>query len=291
MPRKPALPPPFRDRGDSRRPTPSTRRHPAPDTLRLADSSTSSEQLEEPPVLVAATHQPGQEGASPPLSANRIVGSWILALSLAAVIASALQVYSGQRDYGFFVLSLTFVTCFGAAWTDIATRRIPNTLTYPAIILGLALNGVVAPILEAVGSRPATIWLGSPGALSSAQGFGLCALVGILSFIARGLGGGDVKLLGAVGALLGLSTTVAVLFNTLLVAAVLGALNWLFAGTLMRRLQSLAGAVYFSVVLRSNLRTLYAFKATEGPFALSLLAGLALAQFVALHQVIFSVSW
>lgn len=244
-----------------------------------------------PDVLVPATHAPGDEGATATLSASRIAAGWVLLLSCAAVLAAAWQVGSGQREHGYFLLSLCFVVCFAATWVDIATRRIPNVLTYTAILLGLALNGLLPLLLERLDQRAALVWLGSSGALDCIQGFGLCAAIGISSFLVRGLGGGDVKLLAAVGALIGFQAVVVVLFNTLLVAAVLGVANWTLGGQLMRRLQALAGAVYFSVVLRSNLRTLYGFKATEGPFALSLLLGLVLAQFVALHRLLLSVGW
>ncbi len=206
-------------------------------------------------------------------------------------MASALQISSGQREHGFFLLSLCLIVCFAATWGDIATRRIPNTLTYPAILLGLGLNGILPGVLAGLGLAAAQVWLGSPGAIDCLQGFGLCAVIGIVSFMARGLGGGDVKLLAAVGALIGFDAVVAVLFNTLLIAAVLGIANWTLRGSLLRRMQKFACAIYFSVVLRSDMRAVYAFKPTEGPFALSLLIGLVLAQFVALHRVLLSVGW
>lgn len=219
------------------------------------------------------------------------MATWIVALSLAAVLASVLQVASGQREHGFFLLSLCLVVCFGATWVDVATRRIPNVLTYPAILLGLLLNGALPLVLDQFNVPAARIWLASSGTIDCLQGFGLCAAIGIVSFMARGLGGGDVKLLAAVGALIGFSAVIGVLFNTLAVAAVLGIANWAVSGSLMRRVQSLASAIYFSVVLRGDLRTVYTFKSTEGPFALSLLIGLVMAQFVALHRVLLAAGW
>ena len=61
--------------------------------------------------------------------------------------------------------------------------------------------------------------------------------------------------------------------------------------SLMRRVQGFASAIYFSVVLRGDMREVYDFKATEGPFALSLLIGLVMAQFFALHTLLLSIGW
>lgn len=225
------------------------------------------------------------------LSGTRLLSSWVLALSCAMVLASALQIRSGQREQGYFVFSLCLVVCFAAAWSDVATRRIPNVLTYPAILLGLALNGVLPLVLEAAGARSALVLLGSSGSFDCFQGFGACAGIGIVSFMARGLGGGDVKILAAVGALLGLSQVMGVLFNTLLIAAVLGIANWALRGGLMKRLQGFVGAIYFSIVLKGDMRSVYRFGASEGPFALSLLLGLISYQFVSLYQVLMSFGW
>ena len=255
-----------------------------------AEAEAELELLDAPRAGVGDAARDGQAPVQS-ASASSSAAPWVLAFSVAAVIASALQLASGQAERGYFLLALVFVVCFAAAWSDVATRRIPNALSYPAILVGLALNGVAPTLLERIDAQAAIVWLGSSGAADCFQGFGLCALIGIVSFMARGLGGGDVKLLAAVGALMGFDAVVAVLFNTLLVAALIGAVNWAVGGQLMRRAQGLAHAIYFSVVMRSDMRAVYRFRPTEGPFALSLLIGLVTAQFVALHRVIFSVAW
>jgi Flp pilus assembly protein protease CpaA len=264
---------------------------PSPADTPIAGEESALEDTAAPAVLIPATHVPGEEGATEGPSTSRIAASWVIAFTCAALLAATLQLASKQREYGFFLLSLTFVIAVAAAGSDISTRRIPNILTYPAVLIGLALNGALPLVLSKFELHAAEVWLGASGSLDCVQGFGLCAAIGVVSFMARGLGGGDVKLLAAVGALMGFQASIAILGNTLLIAAVLGIANWAFRGGLMTRLQSLASAVYFSVVFKSNMRSVYAFKATEGPFALSLLLGLTLAQFVALHRVILSVGW
>ncbi len=245
----------------------------------------------EPELEVLAPPTGSESSASDRASTTQVATAWILALSVAAISAAGLQYASKQTDYGFFLLALCIVIVFGATWSDVATRRIPNVLTYPAIILGFAFNGVLPFLVERWHLDTAEVFLGASGTLECVQGFGLCAAIGIVSFMARGLGGGDVKLLAAVGAMIGFASVVAVLFNTLLVAAVIGILNWLVGGTLMRRLQGLAHSIYFSIIMRADMREVYRFRPTESPFALSLLIGLISAQFVALHQRIWEVSW
>jgi prepilin peptidase CpaA len=216
---------------------------------------------------------------------------WVLGACLAAVVAAGLQLWSGQARYGFFLLTMCFAVCIVAAWLDVATRKIPNVLTYPAVLIGLTLNALAPPVLEALGADVAVVWLGATGLRDGLLGFGLCAVIGIVSFIARGLGGGDVKLLAAVGAMLGLDAVIAVLFNTLLVAALIGLANWAVRGTLMARAQVLANNLLMMAVTRRGMKAAYPFKSTEAPFGLALLIGLTLAQFVAVHRALLSVGW
>jgi prepilin peptidase CpaA len=71
---------------------------------------------------------------------------------------------------------------------DIRTRRIPNWLVLPGLLLGFAVNG----ILE-----------GWPGLLHAGAGFGLALLVYVPLYLLRAMGAGDVKLMATVGAIVG----------------------------------------------------------------------------------------
>jgi prepilin peptidase CpaA len=75
----------------------------------------------------------------------------------------------------------------GAAWWDVRERRIPNLLTVSGFFLALLLR---VPL--GLGS----IWAGLAGA-------GIALALSLVFFLAGGMGGGDVKLLVAVGAFLG----------------------------------------------------------------------------------------
>ncbi len=93
------------------------------------------------------------------------------------------------------------------AYWDLRYRKIPNWATLPAIILGLGLNGLV---------------LGWGGMKTSGLGFlvGFGAL--LILFVLSWMGGGDVKLMAAVGALKGYPFVVSALFYSLIVGVVIG---------------------------------------------------------------------
>lgn len=86
---------------------------------------------------------------------------------------------------------------------DWRSRRIPNWLTMPALIVGLTAN---------------ILGWGWPGARAALEGCGI-GLGALLPFVmARGLGAGDWKLMGALGALLGPQRTIVVLLGTVLIS-------------------------------------------------------------------------
>lgn len=213
---------------------------------------------------------------------------WIVGVALAVVAASAAQILFRSTEQGLFVPVASFMLCAAGAAVDTASRRIPNLLTYPAILLALAINVLLVPLLERLGGQTALAWLGSPGAKESLLGFGLCALIGILAFMARGLGGGDVKLLGALGALIGLGAVIPVLLNTLVIAAIIGVINWTVRGELVARVQVVALGLLNTMFTKRGLAKAYPFRRTEAPFGVSLLLGLVSAQFIAVHQLVLS---
>jgi prepilin peptidase CpaA len=75
-----------------------------------------------------------------------------------------------------------------ACMTDLKSRRIPNVLTFGASAAGFVYHGLTGGVL-AVGD--------------SASGWMAGLLIFIVPFALRGLGGGDVKLLAALGAWVG----------------------------------------------------------------------------------------
>lgn len=111
-----------------------------------------------------------------------------------------------------FLICALAVAAVGAA-EDIRWRRVPNWLTYGAILSALTLK---------------TFALGWPGFTSSLIGLFAGAAIPILLFALGGIGGGDVKLMGAVGAWVGFSQVLDVLAVAAVAAALagLGLLAW-----------------------------------------------------------------
>jgi len=87
----------------------------------------------------------------------------------------------------YLTLAALVVLAAAAAWWDVRERRIPNALTVVGLAAALLLR---APL--GLGS----VWAGLVGA-------GIALLLSLVLFLAGGMGGGDVKLLAAVGAFLG----------------------------------------------------------------------------------------
>lgn len=126
-----------------------------------------------------------------------------------------------------------------AAITDMRSGRIPNWLTLPLVALGLIANS----------------WLrGIWGATESAVGLLLCAGVPWAVFrISRGraIGGGDVKLFGALGSLLGPMPGLEIELGALLLLLVFALVRLAFAGRIWR---TVVGSVRLVVAPLSKTR-------------------------------------
>ena len=88
-------------------------------------------------------------------------------------------------------------------YNDVRYRRIPNVLVLTALIAGLSIN---------------TVFGGLNGLGNSALGFGVAFIPMLLFHIFGGMGAGDVKLMGAIGSILG----VGVMPMTLVLIVLLG---------------------------------------------------------------------
>lgn len=93
-----------------------------------------------------------------------------------------------------------------AAWTDLRSRRIPNWLTVPGLIVGLAVNWAVG---------------GGSGLKASLLGAGLGLLLLLPFVLLRSLGAGDWKLAGALGAFAGPGLLVDLLLGSVFVAGIM----------------------------------------------------------------------
>jgi len=124
------------------------------------------------------------------------------------------------------VLSIVIVA---VVW-DLATRRIPNWLTFGAAIAALAVHAYFA---------------GWPGIGMTLAGW----LVGVAFFFPvfalGGMGAGDVKLLGAVGAWLGPIAVIWVALFSGIAGGVMGILVAAFAGYLTQAFRNVWGLLLF----------------------------------------------
>jgi prepilin peptidase CpaA len=93
-----------------------------------------------------------------------------------------------------------------AGWLDWRFRKIPNWLTVPGLVLGLVLSGTLGR------------W---PGLKASLEGAGFCLAILLPFVLVRGLGAGDWKLMGALGAFLRWPIVPVVLLGTVLIAGVM----------------------------------------------------------------------
>ena len=93
-----------------------------------------------------------------------------------------------------------------AGWMDLRSRRIPNSLTVPGLLLGVAVNALAG---------------GWPGVKASLLGAGLGLLV-LLPFVyLRSLGAGDWKLAGALGGFVGPAVLADLLMGSVFVAGIM----------------------------------------------------------------------
>jgi prepilin peptidase CpaA len=134
------------------------------------------------------------------------------------------------------IWSATLVLTAVAAYTDLLERRIPNWLTAPGLFVGLTLHAWLA---------------GWRGVLTSLEGAGLALVILLPLVLMRGLGAGDWKLMGAVGAFLGpwmmLFVLVASFFVTGLVSIVRMAAMGKMKSTLRNMMVLVQGFIAFGM--------------------------------------------
>jgi prepilin peptidase CpaA len=151
-----------------------------------------------------------------------------------------------------------------AGFTDWRSRRIPNWLTVCGLLLGIVVNSLTR---------------GWPGARDSLLGASL-GLALLLPFVLmRSLGAGDWKLVGALGAFLGPSHLITVLFATVLVAGLMALILVIWKRRMTQTLRNIAHmiAAVFSFHLPGPEVSL------DNPEALKIPFGVAAAIAVFLH--------
>ncbi|MFC7063860.1 A24 family peptidase [Halobacillus seohaensis] len=125
------------------------------------------------------------------------------------------------------ILTIVLIICF---ITDIRSRKIYNVITLPAVLLGLIIH---------------TIINGWQGLLFSGSGLLVGGGLLFILFVFGAMGAGDVKLLAAIGSLMGTNFV----FYTFIYAALIGGL---VAFVLLFRKKKLSGffqQIFFSIFI------------------------------------------
>lgn len=122
---------------------------------------------------------------------------------------------------------------------DLTQKKIPNFITFPGMVLGLI----------------SYIYLdGLAGFLFSLQGLGLGIALFFIPFAMGGMGAGDVKLMGAIGALTGTYFVLWAGIYTALWGGVIAVIILIYKGRLLKVLKNVLGMVlkplFFFISLR-----------------------------------------
>jgi len=129
-----------------------------------------------------------------------------------------------------FVLAPAVVV---GAVTDVARGKIYNKLTYTTAVVALVGQSLAGGLWGAGGLNV--------GLVDALGGLALGGGVLMLAVLAGGLHGGDVKLMAAVGALLGWQAALLALVYTLMAAAVISLVVIVVRGVFWRTMRRLAG--------------------------------------------------
>ena len=133
-----------------------------------------------------------------------------------------------NRDFYLFFLALTLALV--GAIIDIQKHRIPNWLTYPGIVLGFGLRALL---------------FGWKGLLSALAGCLLAGGIMFLFYMVRAMGAGDVKLMGAIGAVVGPSQVTGVLLATAIFGGLLAIVYALYRRRMISTLKNVGSVLRF----------------------------------------------
>lgn len=128
------------------------------------------------------------------------------------------------------LLSIALVLAIIAAVWDVRQRRIPNWLTYPGIGLGVALRGLL---------------FGWKGLGSAIEGCLLAGGIMFLFYAVRAMGAGDVKLMAAIGSLVGPKHSVVVLLATAICGGIMAIVYAVYRGRMWATLKNVGSVLRF----------------------------------------------
>lgn len=155
-----------------------------------------------------------------------------------------------------------------AGWTDLRSRRIPNWLTVPGLLVGLAANTVLS---------------GRSGLVTSLKGAAV-GLALLLPFVLlRSLGAGDWKLAGSLGAFAGPGILMDLLLGSVFVAGVMAVALVIYKGRVRQTIRNI-GHILISLV---TFRLPGSRVSLDNPDSLKVPYGVALAFTVVLYGILW----
>ena len=155
-----------------------------------------------------------------------------------------------------------------AAWTDFRSRRIPNWLTVPGLLIGMSTN----------------VALGGWGGLKNSLLGTAVGLALLLPFVLlRSLGAGDWKLAGALGAFTGPGLLVDLLLGSVFVAGVMAVVLVIYKGRTRQTIRNI-GHILISLV---TFRLPGTQVSLDNPDSLKVPYGVALAFTVLLYGILW----
>jgi len=151
-------------------------------------------------------------------------------------------------------------------WTDWRSRRIPNWLTVPGFVVGVALNTVLA---------------GWSGMKESLLGAGLAFALLLPFWLLKSLGAGDLKFAVALGAYTGPGRLIDILIGSVFVAGVMALALVIYKRRLLQTIKNI-GHILVSLV---TFRLPGSHVTLDNPDALTIPKGVALALTVVLYGI------
>jgi prepilin peptidase CpaA len=155
-----------------------------------------------------------------------------------------------------------------AGWTDLRSRRIPNWLTVPGLLIGIAGNVVLSG------------WGGLAHSLKGAA-LGLALLFPFVML--RSLGAGDWKLAGALGAFTGPAALIDVLLGSVFVAGLMAVALVIYKGRVRQTMRNI-GHILVSLV---TFQLPGSRVSLDNPDSLKVPYGVALALTVVLYGILW----
>jgi prepilin peptidase CpaA len=152
-----------------------------------------------------------------------------------------------------------------AAQADVRTRKIPNALTFPALLLGLVVHGALG---------------GRDGFVSALVGMVVAGGIMIPAWLFKWMGAGDVKLMAAVGVWLAWPQAAIALLASFVAGGAIALVFALRRRLLMQALHNVALIGAWSVSRMGRGAPLPVTTGVRFPFALAVLAGSTFALWV-----------